>query len=238
MEQAPVHILIIEDDTDINEVVASYLKKQGFTCTQAFSGSEARLLLGMPGESPYDLVITDLMLPGIPGQEIVGLVRAKGSMPVIVISALSEPSEKVELFQLGADDYLVKPFDLDELLARVTVQLRHAAKTPEEPQEGISFREWLIDEDARSLIAAGTPVKLTRTEYSIVEALVKRPKKVFTKRELYEAVWNEDSFIEEKAINVHVSNIRAKLKETKTDHYIETVWGIGFRLLCSDEQSN
>lgn len=234
--QKQVRILIIEDDTDINEVLTSFLKKQGFCCMQAFSGSEARLLLEMrksDAAGQFNLVITDLMLPGISGHDIVSLIRSRGSMPVIVISALDKPSEKVELFQLGADDYLVKPFDLEELLARVTVQLRHASKNRGSMQEELTFRDWLIDLDARSLMVAGTPVRLTRTEYNIIEALIKRPKKVFSKRELYEAVWNEDSFIEEKAINVHVSNIRAKLKETGTDHYIETVWGIGFRLLSS-----
>jgi len=227
------HILLIEDDADINEVVSSFLKRQGFSCTQAFSGSEARLLLdASPAKSlAYDLVISDLMLPGLTGQEIVALIREKGQMPIIVISALSDPAEKVELFALGADDYLVKPFDLDELLARVSVQLRHAMHTPEKTaQSTLNFKEWVIDLEARTLQAAGSLIKLTRTEFNIIEALMRRPSKVFSKRELYEAAWNEDSFIEEKAINVHVSNIRSKLKDSKTDHYIETVWGMGFKL--------
>lgn len=232
--QDNAHILIIEDDLDINEVVAVYLRKRGFLCTQAFSGSEARLLLERANEdtAPFDLVITDLMLPGMTGQQIVELIRSRGNLPVIVASALQEPAQKVGLFELGADDYLTKPFDLEELLARVLVQLRHAAKIPDAPlpAAGTRFKEWTIDFESRSFMAANTQIKLTRTEYNIVETLMRRPTRVFSKRELYESVWNEDSFIEEKAINVHISNIRSKLKDTGTSHYIETVWGIGFKL--------
>ena len=120
----PASIVIIEDDADINEVVAVHLRRNGFACTQAFSGSEGRLLLS--GSEPFDLVITDLMLPGMAGEDVVRLVRARGDMPVIVMSARTTAADKVALLKLGADDYLTKPFDLDELLARVQVQLRHA----------------------------------------------------------------------------------------------------------------
>lgn len=120
----PASILIIEDDAAINEVVAVRLRRSGFACTQAFSGSEGRLLLG--AGQPFDLVITDLMLPGLAGEDVVRLVRASVDVPVIVMSARTTAADKVALLELGADDYLTKPFDLDELLARVQVQLRHA----------------------------------------------------------------------------------------------------------------
>lgn len=237
-------ILIIEDDADINEVIATHLSRNGFSCTQAYSGSEARLLLEVSAQSDssFDLVITDLMLPGIRGEELVSLIRARGDVPVIVVSAQSEPAGKAELLRCGADDYLVKPFDLDELLARVSVQLRHAARArgsaaapnageaPSDKAAPMVYKEWELDRESRTFRVAGNSVKLTRIEYNIVEALVRRPKKVFTKQELFEVAWNEECFIEEKAINVHVSNIRGKLKPTGTDSYIETVWGIGFKL--------
>ncbi|MEG0323490.1 MAG: response regulator transcription factor, partial [Raoultibacter sp.] len=231
-------ILIIEDDADINDVVATFLGKRGFTCTQAYSGSEARLLLQTAAQTqaafPFDLVLTDLMLPGATGEEIVQLVRVHNDVPIIVISARTTAADKVELLGLGADDYLVKPFDLEEMLARISVQLRHREKSSSalSPRETpkLIFKQWEIDPEARALEAGGTHIKLTRLEYNIVETLVRRPKKVFTKQELYEAAWNEDCFIEEKAINVHMSNIRSKLKDSKTDGYIETVWGIGFKL--------
>lgn len=252
-------MLVIEDDASINEVVATFLSKRGFVCTQAFSGSEARLLLERDS-SAFDLVITDLMLPGLTGNELVGLIRASEhgtQVPIIVTSALDKPEHKVDLFNLGADDYLTKPFDLDELLARITVQLRHKAlaqaakegesasgNTPagadtneraatdkdQEDASVITFREWKLSPEARSLEAAGEPIKLTRIEYNIIETLMHRPTKVFTKRELFELAWSEECFIEEKAINVHVSNIRSKLKDSGTSDYIQTVWGVGFKL--------
>ncbi|WP_080802713.1 response regulator transcription factor [Arabiibacter massiliensis] len=226
-------ILVIEDDTDINDVVATSLTKAGYACTQAFSGSEARLLLAngaAAGGAPFDLVITDLMLPGASGEDLVREIRARSDAPIIVVSARTAPGDKVELLKLGADDYLAKPFDLDELHARVAVQLRHAARGTSRTTATLRFKDWVLDTEARTLVAAGTPVKLTRLEYGIVEALVRRPKKVFTKQELFQAAWNEECVVEEKAVNVHMSNIRGKLKPTGTDGYLETVWGIGFKL--------
>lgn len=235
-------ILIIEDDADINEVMAAYLAKRGYACTQAFSGSEARWVLGTArnngtagNTAPFDLVITDLMLPGVSGEDLVREIRQGSDAPIIVVSARTETHDKVELLKLGADDYLAKPFDLDELHARIIVQLRHAARERHNDREAqqtnlLQHRDWIIDTEARTLTAAGQPVKLTKLEYNIIETLVRRPKKVFTKQELFETAWSEACYIEEKVINVHVSNIRTKLKASGTDHYIETVWGIGFKL--------
>lgn len=238
----PASIVIIEDDADINEVVTVHLRRNGFACTQAFSGSEGRLLLS--GAEPFDLVITDLMLPGLAGEDVVRLVRARGDMPVIVMSARTTATDKVALLKLGADDYLSKPFDLDELLARVQVQLRHAAvrrasatdapfgeRLPEPAAQAVMrYKDWMLDIDARTLSVQGEPVRLTRLEFNIVEALVRRPRKVFTKRELFEIAWNEEGAVEEKAVNVHVSNIRSKLRAVGSVGEIETVWGIGFKL--------
>ena len=226
-------ILVIEDDTDINDVVATSLKRAGYACEQAFSGSEARLVLkagAAAGEAPFDLVVTDLMLPGASGEDLVREIRARSDAPIIVVSARAEASDKVELLKLGADDYLAKPFDLDELLARIAVQLRHAARGAGRSAGSLRFKDWVLDTEARTLTAKGQPVKLTRLEYDIVETLARRPKKVFTKQELFKAAWNEERFVEEKAVNVHMSNIRGKLKRSGTEGYIETVWGIGFKL--------
>lgn len=226
-------ILVIEDDIDINDVVATSLRKAGYACEQAFSGSEARLLLktaAMEGEAPFDLVVTDLMLPGASGEDLVREIRNRSDAPIIVVSARTGTNDKVELLKLGADDYLTKPFDLDELHARIAVQLRHAARGAVRSSAGLRFKDWVLDPEGRTLVAAGQPVKLTRLEYDIVETLVRRPKKVFTKQELFRAAWNEECFVEEKAVNVHISNIRGKLKPTGTEGYIETVWGIGFKL--------
>lgn len=231
--ETPARILIIEDDVDINQLVAASLGKAGYACSQAFSGSEARLLLKVAAagaEEPFDLVITDLMLPGASGEELVAEIRAAGDAPIIVVSARTDAADKVALLHLGADDYLTKPFDLDELHARVAVQLRHASRGTQRSTSVLRFKDWMLDAEARTLTAAGEPVRLTRLEFGIIEALVRRPKKVFTKRELFEAAWHEECFVEEKAVTVHVSNIRSKLKPSGTDTYLETVWGIGFKL--------
>ena len=238
-EQA--RILVIEDDASINDVVRSTLEGEGYACTPAYSGTEARLLV--EGGAPFDLAICDLMLPGLSGERIVELIRSRGSAPILVTSAKAEVVDRVALLRMGADDYLVKPFDLDELVARVEALLRRVrpataggdapARQGEEGEglsPALSFGAWRLFQDERRLEAKGAPVRLTRTEFDIVAALMRHPRKVFTKRELYRAVWHEDAAVEEKAVNTHISNIRAKLKPSGTDGYIETVWGIGFKL--------
>ena len=219
------HILIIEDDTDINNSTAQYLRRQGCVCTQAFSGTEGRLLWQRDGA---DLLLVDLMLPGLSGDELVAEIRKTSQTPVIVLSARGELSDKVELLGLGADDYLTKPYQLEELWARILVQLRHASAAPGGAL--LHYRDWVLNLEEMTLTAAGEPVSLTAHEFKIVELLAGHPKRVFTKQQIYEAVWREDYAVEDKTITVHISNIRAKLRPSGTEHYIQTVWGIGFKL--------
>ena len=267
-------ILVIEDDAAINDVVCSALKGEGYECVSAYSGTEARLLLQAELLAcPFDLVICDLMLPGMSGEEVVAFIRAQSNVPILVISAKAEVVDRVSLLKQGVDDYLVKPFDLDELVARVEALLRRSGvvkashmserdidksrtgdiyagegnlgegdqreradnnrqeRTANNQQAcAITFGKWLLDEEQRRFEVQGVPVRFTRTEFDIVAVLMRYPRKVFTRRELYETVWHEESFVEEKAINTHISNIRTKLKGTGTESYIETVWGIGFKL--------
>ena len=219
------HILIVEDDTDINNSTAEYLRRQGCLCSQAFSGTEGRLLWQAGG---IDLLLVDRMLPGMSGSELITEIRRSSRTPVIVLSARTELSDKVELLGLGADDYLTKPYQLEELWARILVQLRHASAVPAEAS--LRYRDWVLNLEERTLTAAGQPVPLTAHEFRIVELLAGRPKRVFTKQQIYEAVWQEEYAVEDKTIAVHISNIRAKLRASGTDHYIQTVWGIGFKL--------
>ena len=219
------HILIVEDDTDINNSTAQYLRRRGCEFVQAFSGTEGRLLWQAGG---IDLLLVDLMLPGLSGGELIAEIRRSSRTPVIVLSAKTELSDKVELLGLGADDYLTKPYQLEELWARILVQLRHASAVPEETS--LRYRDWVLNLEEMALTAAGQPVNLTAHEFKIVELLAGRPKRVFTKQQIYEAVWQEDCAVEDKTITVHVSNIRAKLRPSGTDRYIQTVWGIGFKL--------
>lgn len=225
------HILIVEDDAENNQMLLEYLEGHGYSCTQAFSGSEGKLLFSM---EEFDLVLLDLMLPGIPGEELVTLFSRK--TPVIVLSAKSGLDSKVDVLSAGAEDYLCKPFDLPELLVRIQVQLRRQEKnagpqTAAEPEGKIyQYREWTMNPDTQEMLAAGMPVELTRHEFLILELLIRNPKRVFSKQMIYEYAWGEEYLAEDKTINVHISNIRAKLKESGTDSYIQTVWGMGFKL--------
>lgn len=238
-EAIRARILVVEDDAPLGDVICSTLKGEGYACSCAYSGTEARLLIES-GE-PFDLAICDLMLPGMPGEDVVALIRSRGAVPILVTSARAQVVDRVALLRMGADDYLVKPFDLDELVARVEALLRRSGSFPVSTggaggagavaaEMPLEYGAWRLLQEARRFEAAGGEVALTRTEFDIVAALMRRPRKVFTKRELYREVWNEDAAVEEKAISTHISNIRAKLKGTGTEGYIETVWGIGFKL--------
>ncbi len=232
-------VLVIEDDAAINDVVATRLARDGHVVTQAFSGSEARLLLGDAGEknAAYDIVICDLMLPGATGEELVELIRKRdAATPVIVISARTQAADRIDLLRLGADDYLTKPFDLDELAVRVEVQLRHRG-TEAPAGEALRYQRWTLDPEARTLtVAPGADGKrvdapeLTKIEFNILEALVRRPNRVFSKAELFELAWGEPFAGDDSTVAVHVSNIRAKLRASGTDGYLKTVWGMGFKL--------
>lgn len=236
-------ILVVEDDADINEIISVRLARHGHSCVQAFSGSEALMRLDGRGEAlPYDLVICDLMLPGATGERIIDTVRqADPDLPVIVISARTSTADRVELLRLGADDYLTKPFDLDELAARVEVQLRHRSKhlRPQENYDeaphgeaggALVFRDWTLDPSSRTFLVTGSPVQLTRIEFNLLEALMRQPKRAFSKQDLFEAAWGEPFAGDDSTVTVHISNIRAKLKASGTDAYIKTIWGIGFKL--------
>lgn len=216
-------ILIIEDDTNINQMIAEYLQDNGYRCTQAFSGSEGALRIEM---AEYDLVLLDLMLPGMTGEELIK--KLTGRVPVIVLSAKNELDSKIELLSSGASDYICKPFDLRELLVRIQVQLRD--KKTGNSEGTIYYKKWMINPETQEMTADGQMIELTLHEFRIMELLARNPKKVFTKQMIYEYAWDAEYFIEDKTINVHISNIRSKLKMSKTNDYIQTVWGMGFKL--------
>ena len=221
------HLLIVEDDAENNEILREYLEGHGYTCTQAFSGSEGRLLFSL---EPFDLVLLDLMLPGVSGEELVSEFSRKA--PVIVLSAKSGLDSKVNVLSAGAEDYLCKPYDLPELLVRIQVQFRRQAKGRENGDgEIFRYREWSLNPETMEMLAAGRTISLTKHEFLILELLIRNPRQVFSKRRIYEYAWGEEYLAEDKTINVHISNIRAKLKESGTDSYLQTVWGMGFKLL-------
>lgn len=221
-------ILIVEDDININNLIKEALDRKGYNCIQAFSGSEALLIIEM-GKA-VDLVILDLMLPGVNGEDVLKSLRKNLSVPVIVISAKDELDTKVDLLTMGADDYLTKPFEIKELQARVEVWIRRTKEISDNKNETIVYKEIFLDKSNYEVKVNDNIVPLTRQEYKILELLLTYPNKVFTKQEIYDYAWEEYYIGADKTINVHISNIRNKIKKYSDVDYIETVWGIGFKI--------
>lgn len=222
-------ILIVEDDTNINHLLREALSKEGYSCEQAFSGTEAKLLLNMQ-QHGYALILLDLMLPGISGEVVLEEIRKKGNLPVIVLTAKDSLDEKVEVLTSGADDYITKPFEIREVLARVQVQLRHKEEKEAE-HYNLSFKDMVLNRDTFQIRINGRILpKITKQEFAILELLLRNPKQVFSKEDIFEYAWDEPYMGETKTLDVHISNIRKKIKQVTSDEYIETVWGIGYRL--------
>lgn len=228
------HILVVEDENDVNHLLASILEP--YAVTSAYSGTEARLLLS---QNDYDLILLDLMLPGMTGEELIAWMRTEGkTMPVIVLSAKQELTDRVNVLRLGADDYIMKPFEIDEVIARVEAVLRRCkgqqlnVKTESAGGEkSLVIGDLVLNHDQRTVHVKNKPVTLTVREFEILELLMTYPKKVFTRENLFTAIWGEDYFGEDNTVNVHISNLRAKLaKAAPGAEYIKTVWGIGFKM--------
>ena len=223
-------ILIVEDDTNINNLLREALSKEGYSCEQAFSGTEAKLLLNMQKHG-YALVLLDLMLPGISGEAVLEEIRKKGNLPVIVLTAKDSLDEKVEVLTSGADDYITKPFEIREVLARVQVQLRRKEEKETGIERDLSFKDMVLNRDTFQVRIDGRILsKITKQEFAILELLLRNPKQVFSKEDIFEYAWDEPYMGETKPLDVHISNIRKKIKQVTSDEYIETVWGIGYRL--------
>lgn len=224
-------VLIVEDDGEINRMLTELLQGRGYMTESAYSGTEA--LLRLERDMPR-AVILDLMLPGMPGEDLLEKIKTmEPELSVIVTSAKDDVHSRVELLRAGADDYIVKPFDTEELLARLEAVLRrngtagHAGETG----KSLAFKDIVIEPDKHRVTVSGQEIALTRREYLILELLVSNPQKVFTKNNIYESVWNEEFVGEDNAVNVHISNLRQKLSRANSgETYIQTVWGIGFKM--------
>lgn len=215
------HILIIDDDIHIGNMLEEVLIKEGYQVSRAYSGTEA--LLALSGCKP-DLILLDLMLPGLSGEEV--LPKLKGT-PVIVVSAKIDVEDKVGLLLGGAVDYVTKPFNTKELLARIVVGLRKAAA----PANAVlSYGEIRLDPAARQVTVSEQVVKLTRTEYAILKLLMQNPSQVITKSLLLDRISGDTPDCTESSLKMHVSNLRKKLRDVSGKDYIEAVWGIGFKL--------
>ena len=214
-------IAIIDDDKYINDMLADLLSREGYGVLRAFSGTEAVYLLS---ENKPDLVLLDLMMPGVSGEEV--LPKIKG-VPVIVMSAKADVQNKVSLLLDGAADYITKPFDTRELLARITVQLR---KSQAENSDVLTYDGLILHTDLHEVSAEGNNVRLTKTEFAILKLLMLNPNQVITKSTILDRISEDTPDCVESSLKVHISNLRRKLRETTGKEYIEPVWGIGFKL--------
>lgn len=216
-------ILIVEDDNNINKLICEALKRK-YICIQAYSGTEAYQYIK---NQTFNLLILDLMLPGMDGDELIKKIKDINTAPIIVVTAKDELDSKVNLLMMGADDYITKPFEIKELIARVAVQLR---KKNTSTQNILKYRELLLDRILHTVTLNGKTIDLTRQEFIIIELFLLHPKQVFSRHDIYQYAWSDCYEGEDNTINVHISNIRQKFKKVSTEEYVETIWGIGFRL--------
>ena len=216
-------ILIVEDDKDINEMLQKVLKINGYNIKSAYSGTEALLL----HNSDVDLIILDLMLPGKSGEEIINELKQIKNVPVIVTSAINDIDTKLDLFNLGADDYVTKPFNNDELLARIKVHLKHNLGNQDET---LKIGDIELNPKTYKVVCNGLDITLSKIEFEILKLLMKNNNQVVTKSVLFDTVWDTIDSADENTLNVHISKIRNKLKKANSNRdYIETIWSVGYK---------
>lgn len=222
------YILIVEDDNDINQLLCRIIRSIGYNAQSAYSGTEALLYLE---KQKWDLVLLDLMLPGMKGKEVLNIIREQGETPVIVISAKSDQPSKVEMLRSGADDYITKPFDIAEVEARIETVLRRYKQRIPLTKRKLTHKDLTMDLDAKTVTVKGEEILLTAREFNILKLLLSEPNKIFSKANLFESVWNEPYYGDDNTVNVHISNLRNKLaKANSNEEYIETIWGMGYRM--------
>lgn len=222
------NILIIEDNQDVNFMLSKAIKDAGYNVKSSFTGIDG---LNELKTNSYNLVLLDIMLPYKSGDQILKEVRQFSSIPVIIISAKDIISTKIYLLKLGADDYITKPFDLGEVVARVESNLRRYSISNNSISSLFTYKDITLDENTKEVKINNTLLDLTAKEYMILELLIKNQNKVFSKSNLYESIWHEEYIGDDNTIKTHISNIRNKLKKfNPMENYIETVWGLGYRL--------
>lgn len=220
-------ILLVEDNIDIHNLIKDILVKNNYNVIDAFSGTE---VISLIEKNEINLILLDLMLPGVNGEEIINKVK---DIPIIVISAKLSPEDKINVLLDGADDYITKPFDINELLARINVQFRINNK---KRNNNLIYKDMLLDKTAHILYLKNKKIGLTKTEYIILKQLLLNPKEVITKTKLIQVLNENDNInidtqeYDENILKVHISNIRKKIRNVTQDEYIESIWGIGFKL--------
>lgn len=224
-------LLLVEDDAEICSMLKTYLERENFEVAAACDGGQA---LRMFAEERFDLVLLDLMIPKMSGMDVLQKIRSQSVVPVIILSAKASETDKTLGLGLGADDYITKPFSLAEVLARVRAALRRTMQYDAEPvrkPQVLKAGNLSMNLEDYSVTKAGERIELTAKEFAILKLLMKNPKRVYTKEQIYSLVWNDEYFGDENAVNVHISRLRNKLEgDPRRPEYVVTVWGIGYKL--------
>ncbi len=224
-------ILLIEDDTEISEMLKNFLMTENFEVVTAYDGESACEKFFA---DEYSIVLLDLMIPRLSGMEVMKTIRASSTVPIMILSAKDTDSDKTLGLGLGADDYVTKPFSVTEVLARIKANIRrstqYAASTSAE-EDIITKGELVLNTSDYSVLKNGEKIELTVKEFEILKLLMRNPKKVYTKEQMYSLVWNDAYLGDENAVNVHISRLRNKIEDNPREpKYVVTVWGIGYRL--------
>ena len=220
-------ILLVEDDLEISKLLAEFLQENGYEVFFFFFGLH---VLDCLRENNIDLILLDIMLPYRNGDTVLTAVRECSTVPIIIISAKGTTQNKIDLLRLGADDYITKPFDMEEVLARIESNLRRVQFQKDTPTY-LCHGDLILDLNDNTAFLQGSELTLTAKEFAILELLMKYPDKIFSKANLFQSVWNIEYISEDNTLNVHISNLRNKLKAVCPDKdFIDTVWGIGYRL--------
>ncbi|EJV87821.1 response regulator transcription factor [Bacillus paramycoides] len=228
-----ISILVVEDDIEISELLCNIMKKSGYFAKPAYSGTEAVIYVE---NQEWDMILLDLMLPGMRGEDVLVKIREKSSVPIIILSARSEQQTKIDVLRIGADDFITKPFDIEEVSARIDSHLRRYIHYTNHMKnstlnKSLNHKDIYLNLDTKEVIVNGVEIILTAREYAILNLLMSCPKKVFTKPNLFESIWGTDFLGDDNTINVHMSNLRNKLANANPcEEYIETIWGMGYRL--------
>ena len=217
-------ILVIEDDEMINSLLCKVLRSSGHEAESALNGLDG---LELAKAKEHELILLDLMLPLKSGEEVLREIRKTKDTPVIVLSAKNEVINRIDLLRLGADDYICKPFDIDEVMLRIDAVLRRTGKTL---SPALCYKELRLERESKTGYIGEEPLVLTAMEYSILELMLESPAKVFSKRSLFESITGDFYLSEDNTMNVHISNLRKKIAKLTDEPYIETVYGMGYRL--------
>ncbi len=229
-------VLMVDDDWKLRNLLRIYLSGEGFETDEASGGQEA---LQMAGRRAYDLIILDVMMPGMDGWEVCRSIRKTQSVPILMLTALGETREKVQGLGLGADDYLTKPFDPEELIARVHALLRRASLKPagQKETDTMDFRNLTIDRDGRRVLVGRRSVALTPKEFDLLAVLAKNSGRVFSREQLIEKNWGYDFDGDARVVDIHIKNLREKLKKSGLPYDpIRTVWGVGYQFSAGAEE--